>query len=135
VSGRTAADVLAELLRRVCYDPALLVDVRGYVRHGLALPNRVERRNSIEALVTNWPAWDGQVRALMAGLHEVAISKHLTGIYRGWWYQRGESPDAIPGLRAGEASGQASTYLTFQMSNGGRGFLRLDCGFQPSEPG
>jgi hypothetical protein len=132
VAGRTTADVLAELQQRVCYDPALLVDIEGYLRHGLALPNPVARRNSIEALVTNWPAWDSRVSALMAGLRQVVTTKHLTGIYRSWWYQRGESPDVIPGLLVGEASVQASAYLTFQRPNGTRGYLRLECGFQPS---
>ena len=58
VAGRTTADLLAQLQQRVCYDPALLVDIGDYLRHGMALPDPVTRRNAIEALVTNWPAWD-----------------------------------------------------------------------------
>ena len=134
VAGRTTADVLSQLQQRVCYDPALLMDLGRYLRHGLALPNPVARRNAIEALVTNWPAWDKQVSALMAGLRQGATPKHLTGKYRSWWYQRGKSPSVIPGLMAGEASRQASDYLTFQRPNGTRGYLRLECGFQPSVP-
>jgi hypothetical protein len=135
VSGRTTADMLAQLQQRVCYDPALLVDIGTYMRHGLVLPNPVARRDSIEALVTNWPAWDKQVTALMAGLRLGAAPWHLTGKYRSWWYLRGKSPDVIPGLLAGEASGHPSDYLTFQRPNGTRGYLRLQCGFQPSVPG
>jgi hypothetical protein len=135
VAGRTTADFLAQLQQRVCYDPALLVDIGSYLRHGLALPNPVARRNSIEALVTNWPAWDEQVSALMAELRPGAAPQHLTGKYRSWWYQRGESPNVIPGLMVSEASRQTSDYLTFQKANGFRGYLRLQCGFQPSRPG
>jgi hypothetical protein len=135
VAGRTTADVLAELQQRVCYDPALLVDIGSYSRHGLASPNPVARRNAIEALVTNWPAWDKQATALMAGLRPGAALKHLAGKYRSWWYQRGVSPSVIPGLMSGEASRQTSDYLTFQKANGFRGYLRLQCGFQPSQPG
>ena len=135
VSGRTTPDVLFQLQQRVCYDPALLVDIGSYMRHGLALPNPVARRDSIEALVANWPAWDKQVTALMAGLRRGAAPMHFTGKYRSWWYLRGKSPDVIPGLLAGEAPRQASDYLTFQRPNGTRGYLRLQCGFQPSVPG
>jgi hypothetical protein len=135
VSGRTTADVLSQLQQRVCYDPALLVDIGRYLQHGLVRPNPVARRNSIEALVMNWPAWDKQATALMAGLRVGAALSHRTGKYRSWWYVRGKSPDVIPGLLAGEASGQVSDYLTFQRPNGTRGYLRLQCGFQPSVPG
>jgi hypothetical protein len=135
VSGRTTADVLSQLQQRVCYDPALLVDIGRYLQHGLVRPNPVARRNSIEALLTNWPAWDKQATALMAGLRVGAALSHRTGKYRSWWYVRGKSPDVIPGLLAGEASGQVSDYLTFQRPNGTRGYLRLQCGFQPSVPG
>jgi hypothetical protein len=135
VAGRTTADVLAQLQQRVCYDPALLVDIGSYLRHGLALPNPVARRNAIEALVNNWPAWDKQATALMAGLRLGAAVEHFTGKYRSWWYRRGESPSVIPGLMAGEAPREASDYLTFRKADGFRGFLRLQCGFQPAQPG
>jgi hypothetical protein len=45
----------------------LLVDIGTYMRHGLVLPGS-GAPGLIEALVTNWLAWDKQVTVLMAGL-------------------------------------------------------------------
>jgi hypothetical protein len=45
------------------------------------------------------------------------------------------STSRLSAPRAGAASAQASDYLTFQRPNGTRGYLRLQCGFQPSVPG
>ena len=134
VPGRTTTDVLAELERRLCFDPALLVDLHNYAVHGIKLTPSVldGRQGEIDRLINNPDEWDQAVSDLMADVDGSTIDEHK-GPYTSWWYKRGSSPDAIPSLHSGSSPERQSTFLAFRYG-GGQRWLRLECDFQPSDP-
>jgi hypothetical protein len=134
VPGRTTTDVLAELERRLCIDPALLVDLHNYAVHGIKLtPGVLDRRQGdIDRLIDHPDDWDQAVSDLMADVDGPDIDEHK-GSYRSWWYKRGLSHGNIPSLHSGSSPERQSTFLVFRYG-GGQRWLRLECGFQPSDP-
>jgi hypothetical protein len=134
VPGRTTTDVLAELQRRLCFDPALLVDLHNYAVHGIKLTPRVldGREGEIDRLIDNPDEWDQAVIDFMADVEGPTIDEH-DGSYRSWWYKRGSSPTAIPSLHSSGSPERQSTFLAFRYG-GSQRWLRLECDFQPSDP-
>ena len=134
VPGRTTTDVLAELERRLCFDPALLVDLHNYAVHGIKLTPSVldGRKGEIDRLINNPDEWDQAVSDLMADVDGPNIDEYK-GPYKTWWYKRGSSPTAIPSLHSGSSPERQSTFLAFRYG-GSQRWLRLECGFQPSDP-
>lgn len=134
-AGDSPVTVIAELARRVCIDPALLVDLEYYHQFGYEVViHPEERRALIEQLWhSSWATWSNRAEALITVLtNGGAVLLETSDPLESWYYIRGNTPDDIPDLHRADLNAPRSVLVSYLDKAGNRRALSLKCGFQPT---
>lgn len=132
VKSTSKDEVLAELHRRLCVDPALTSALTLYATGG-DLRTYKQLTKQFQGDYLQWGEAVKTFDKVIADAQSVKILEASAGYNSLWFKVSGSDQTVVPALAQGPISGRKSTLLVITTKDGKTLRLRLECGFQPYE--